>query len=1825
MKHLLLILLLISSLNSFATDVFGIISTNTTYTAANSPYTVTSSLTVNAGVTLTIESGAVLNFNDNLTLTVNGTLVANGVTFTSANASPTAGKWNGVVVNGDNTHTFTNCQVLYAKTGISINRSVIDLSGSSFTTSQNYGVYATHSVANVRNAITANNITVSGAGTYGVYTNRANLTLSNSTMSAVGSYGIYIDDTDQTGDTAKGLNTISSTTISDGSTAGIGIGNADVSLTNITINNSGYPVSYVGSANVTYAGSNSFTNNDYDVILFSNVNIDRDITLANPGKVFYLNGTKTVNNGAELTIESGVIIKMPPNTSLDVKGKITADAAPLETITFTSWYDDNTVGDSNGDGSNTSPSNGQWYGIIFREEADDTSLLDGLTLSWTRAYGAITTYDASPTVTNSSISNAYYGAMFNGVSSPTFTNNTIGSSEITPIAMSFEANPIFSNNSFSTSDNTYDAIGLLGGEMTANGTIVKRNFTDIPNVTYVLLTTINVPENLTLTIEAGVVIKALSGQEITVNGTLNATGELGSYVVFTSVNDDNYGNPNDTRNDGNDNIPAIGNFGGILFGSTSVNSVLDSVLVKFGNNTRDFDPIAGGTQSYGSAVAINSSDVSILDSKITDANYGLVLRNTSSSISRSEFVNTEFAPIRMSISSTPTFSDIVFSSVGWRGIAILDEYVTYSGSLAKRDIAGFTNVTYILNGLRIEDGAEITIDAGLNIKVDQYDNITVYGGLKVAGTTNEPVIFTSLADDNVGGSTDPTENDTQGNGNATDPNTYKWGGIIFEASSDDTFSSIANAEFWYGGYNEGQINYNNSAASLSNVDIKFASSYGLYFENNSTPTIDNVLIQSAAQDPIALSFFANPTFTNMTFDANASNGLKLIETILSSDATIRKRDIAGINNIAYILGNLDINSGATLTINPGVVLKLPSSQINVYEGAIQAIGTVNEPIIFTSRNDDSRGGDTNNDGNGTIPIVGNWGGIDTYASSLQSHFNYCEFRYGGSAVQTSFPKYESSDRAAHIRSTDNSMILENSLIQLNSSNAIGVIGTSTASITNNRIENICSSCSPVNMSMFASPTFDSNSVENIGYFGLRVFNETFSQNATIPFRSFAGIDSITYIIGKLDVASGTEITIPAGMVFKGGQIDVDGKLIVAGEVDNPVVFTVITDDEHGRPKDTQSDGIPTYIGEYANHYLVFRNISDDNSLVDHAYFRYNNSTFPAYNVGAILLESSSPTIQNSIFEFCDEGITSTGLSEPIITNNRFIDLYRVPISTSIVSWPMSMSGNTLEGSTWKGIKIRTETLTQDTTLVRRAFAGNDNIPYIFGHFVVGTGVKLSINPGLVLKFAYDPYSSVASLSTLGYINVKGALYAVGGPNSDSTIIFTDLRDDFYGGRIFDDNRPTLRDWQGITFENESSDSESILKNVIIRKSGGSGVILNSASPTIENVLFIDNKQYGLNMNGASNPSITACDFLDNGTSTAYGAMNNIGSFQVSAANCWWGDNSGPYHATLNIDGKGQRIVGDVTFDPWATDNSLNPITGDVSLNGTVSAYDAALTLQNVAAIITFEARQDRAGDVSGDGSISAMDASYILQFAAGQIRSFPAEAENKRTTERFASTYSEAVLSIGSAEISTEFEEVSIPLSLSNIKALHALSMKLPLGEDLEFLDFEFDESLSFSPTLHLNEEANELNLAFGLIDGLQEDFDLGTLRLKVNKEKVNFSSVELVPSKLFGNETDVLALAKTGKVFFSGAVLSTAGLGTQMNIYPNPAVDRIMLALPEFAGEQVEVRIIDTTGKKVFSVKEKLKADRIEVSDLQLKPGIYVIRILGESGEYMQQLIIGQ
>jgi len=83
------------------------------------------------------------------------------------------------------------------------------------------------------------------------------------------------------------------------------------------------------------------------------------------------------------------------------------------------------------------------------------------------------------------------------------------------------------------------------------------------------------------------------------------------------------------------------------------------------------------------------------------------------------------------------------------------------------------------------------------------------------------------------------------------------------------------------------------------------------------------------------------------------------------------------NSPYVVTGNVTVDAGVTLTIEPGVVVKFaPDVGVTIETTAtLHAQGTAGAPIILTALADDEAGGDTNLDGDQTGSLAGDWNGI----------------------------------------------------------------------------------------------------------------------------------------------------------------------------------------------------------------------------------------------------------------------------------------------------------------------------------------------------------------------------------------------------------------------------------------------------------------------------------------------------------------------------------------------------------------------------------------------------------------------------------------------------------------------------------------------------------------------------------------------------------------------------------------------------------------------------------------------------------------------------------
>jgi parallel beta-helix repeat protein len=167
-----------------------------------------------------------------------------------------------------------------------------------------------------------------------------------------------------------------------------------------------------------------------------------------------------------------------------------------------------------------------------------------------------------------------------------------------------------------------------------------------------------VDKGYTLTIEPGAIVKFYlttgyyaSGLEV--HGTLIADGTPGEKIVFTSIRDDSYGG--DTNNDGDETVPAPGNWGHIGFDSTSVGCILDNTIIQY----TGVDYYVWGNHYYvNQAIYIGDCSPTISNNLIQYGAYdGIYCSNSSATISGNTISNLSWSGISCNNSSKPIISE----------------------------------------------------------------------------------------------------------------------------------------------------------------------------------------------------------------------------------------------------------------------------------------------------------------------------------------------------------------------------------------------------------------------------------------------------------------------------------------------------------------------------------------------------------------------------------------------------------------------------------------------------------------------------------------------------------------------------------------------------------------------------------------------------------------------------------------------------------------------------------------------------------------------------------------------------------------------------------------------------------------------------------------------------------------------------------------------------------------------------------------------------------------------------------------------------------------
>ncbi len=1482
--------------------------------------------------------------------------------------------------------------------------------------------------------------------------------------------------------------------------------------------------------------------------------VDRTLTLANSP---YVTSSQDIATGVTVTIQKGVEIRFNDGSYFQVFGTLNAYGAKFTT-------------------SRATPAKGAWDGIYVSWEGSSifgTVSLDSCTIEYANY---LYCRKGSLTLRKTTIDNfGGNGVQLYAQGSLNITQSTIKNCNGHPINLTGPG-VLTGTNTNNLTGNTNNYIYYEFNDV-SSGNFNTPKF-DIPY----RLTTFRVGANATWNIEPGVELKSFN-TEITINGKIKALGTVEKPIVF-------------------DWHPGSSYWLGINITNSAVDTacIFRHCIIK--NAQYDHE--------WYCAVEIDNASPTFENCRFTDNHRNLNVYG----ISQPVFTNCVFRPstivggeaynIGIDMNTNIDFStdSVYFNNAEIRAIKILpNRTITGNANLKKMKFKNLDNPTYCLyDGTTVHESASLVIDPGVVIKCrNNNSGIWANGTFTGIGTESEPIIFTHIADDSFGNPKDSQNDGPQGIGNSASGRIGIYGTSV---------SQIKNWKILYGGYNSNNwAVYVSKGNIVENCEIK--NSYrGIYFYDNAQ--ILNNSFSNINYYPLGRKVNqGNPLLIGNSVSNVGTLGI-LIGEFGNDSPTLKSYDFAGITNAAYVIeSNLAIAAGNVVTVEPGVVIKF-QNQTSGYltvNGALKAIGTESKKIIFTSINDDSASGDTNNNGTSSTPANTDWQGLDFTgsASDTENILKNCQVRYSG------YYYFYSS-----IRITDCRVVMDSTLVNFCYWGALGIFGTANPEITNCQFYNL--SNAPVYMDMFSNPTFSGNTVANLPRIGLRIRGG--SIDGTVPVRNFAGNNNITYIIEEeMTVPNTKELIIPAGISFKGNGVwYIRGKLNVQGTSVNPVVFTAQEDDLYGSPKDMQQNG-PTTPGNGGN-YFIFYDESDDASKIEHTLFRYS-ATIP------IQTNNASPKILNTIFRnVAFEGVSLAGSSAPTINNCTF-DNVTFPFRTSLVTYPAETTGNTITGSTGRAVRVTNETLTQNATLLKRTFGGIPNIPYLFQNYTVGTGAILTIKPGVVCKFMSD-----------GYINVQNGLIAKGGGTTDSTIVFTADRDDFYGGDTYGDgdaNPPSLDYWNGIYFYNEAIDANCILENCIFKNgsywyyptydwgapSNRGAVNLNNASPTIKNCLFESN-YFGIIAFNTSLPLITNCDFVGIHPTEGYGVWNQTSTNTVTAENCWWNHNTGPKNATNNPAGLGERVSNYVDFTPWST-QLAKPVLGDVSMNGEVKPYDASLVLQHTVAVIILTDKQKGVADVSGNGIISSYDASLILQYSVGLISRF----EPDGTKSAFANGF--VAVSFPSLISEPNKKTFEIPVKVSTGAGIKAVDMKYAINRNhIRFLQVKKDNlPADINLLAGFNSQTGEVIVAMASAYDLNLNEQQITLEFEFVGAELSESQINL--ATLMAND-DIMTDVGTATII-SKSTVTGIGDPSQLSepvVYTGDNGIYARFNLAE-ANSDLNIKLVDMAGRTLYRKVVKNLVPGMQYIDLSYsefeKPGrgICILHLNAGNFSYSKKVLI--
>lgn len=704
----------------------------------------------------------------------------------------------------------------------------------------------------------------------------------------------------------------------------------------------------------------------------------------------------------------------------------------------------------------------------------------------------------------------------------------------------------------------------------------------LSGVVYHVTGDISVPGGQTLTIQPGAIVKFGFDRQFVVDGALVVDGAGFDSVIFTDLRDDSAGG--DTNGDGSFTVPAGGWWRGVQFTATSSASQVAGLTVRYGGRFIPNFNLSGCDGTFTSCRSelcssngwnlSNNSLPTLIDCDARD-NLGLA------------FTNAQLAGV-------PNFSGLTASGNGRDQLDLASASVPAGTvlTIGPGNLLGGVVLTTV--DVQVPVTSTLNIQAGTIVKMGFDRRFLVNGTLNCSGTSGAPVIVTDERDDAAGG-------DTNGNGSFNVPAAGWWRGIQMNQASGG--SLLEHLEVRYGGRFVSALDMQAATPTVRNCLIRDISNDGVDLNLSSSPTIEGLRVENCLGNAIdRAELRAVPNFSGLDFDGNTFDRLAVLSaTVLTGESlTITTANLE--NDVINLRTNIQVQDGATLRLEPGVIVKCAFDVTWVIDGTLELEGAPTDRIVITDERDDTIGGDTNGNGNGDVPVAGWWRGLQFRSTSTNSFARFAELRYGG--------RFVSAIEVVNCSvSVERSIITDftNAGVDLNSNTnpcpllLLEINNCSDSAIRGVRLERL------QDIEFARGSGNLRNTVE--------ISDGTLTGDVTVePENQFNG--SI-YMNSNITIPAGVEMNLQAGVVMKmrfDGLVTVHGALTVRASLEKPVILTDLRDDSVGG--DTNGNG--TADVPVAGWWRGVHFRSGSNSLLQGLEVRYGGRFIPG-----ILCDSSA--------------------------------------------------------------------------------------------------------------------------------------------------------------------------------------------------------------------------------------------------------------------------------------------------------------------------------------------------------------------------------------------------------------------------------------------------------------------------------------------------------------------------------------------------------------------------------------------------------------------------